>query len=85
MRTDAADLYRKIRHWTGRLPVFAVAVAIGIAVASFVPQLSEAVRTALGFASEHGRRRATGKRRWTMRGNESGTPQSTMSNPPLSS
>ena len=31
MRIDAGDLYRKIRHGAGRLPVFAVAVAIGIA------------------------------------------------------
>jgi cobalt-zinc-cadmium efflux system membrane fusion protein len=54
MRTDAADLYRKIRHLSGRLPFFALAVAIGIAVASLVPQLSEAVRAALGFASGAG-------------------------------
>jgi cobalt-zinc-cadmium efflux system membrane fusion protein len=54
MRTDSADRYRKIRPLTGRLPVFAVAVAIGIAVASLVPPLSETVRTALGFASGAG-------------------------------
>jgi cobalt-zinc-cadmium efflux system membrane fusion protein len=51
MRTDSADRHRKIRHLTGRLPVFAVAVAIGIAVASLVPPLAEAVRAALGFVS----------------------------------
>ena len=54
MRTDAGDLYRELRHVTGRLPVFALAVAIGIAAASFVPQLSEAVRTAVGFVSDTG-------------------------------
>jgi membrane fusion protein, heavy metal efflux system len=51
MRTDSAERYRKIRHLAGRLPVFAVAVAIGIAVASLVPPLAEAVRAALGFVS----------------------------------
>ena len=50
MRIDAGDLYREIRHGAGRLPVFAVAVAIGIAAASFVPQLAEAVRTAVGLS-----------------------------------
>jgi membrane fusion protein, heavy metal efflux system len=54
MRTDASDLYRRVRHLNGRLPVFAVAVAIGIAIASLVPQLSEAVRGALGLASSTG-------------------------------
>jgi predicted lysophospholipase L1 biosynthesis ABC-type transport system permease subunit len=54
MRIDAGDLYREIRHGAGRLPVFAVAVAIGIAAASFVPQLAEAVRTAVGFVSDTG-------------------------------
>jgi cobalt-zinc-cadmium efflux system membrane fusion protein len=54
MGIDAADLYRKIRRSSGRVPVFAVAVAIGIAVASLVPQLSEAVRAVLGFASGTG-------------------------------
>jgi membrane fusion protein, heavy metal efflux system len=53
MRTDAAGLYRKNRSITGRLPIVAVAVAaaIGIVVASLVPQVSEAVRTAVGFVS----------------------------------
>jgi cobalt-zinc-cadmium efflux system membrane fusion protein len=51
MGTDSADLYRKIRHSTARLGAFAVAVAIGIAVASLVPKLSDAVRTALGLVS----------------------------------
>jgi cobalt-zinc-cadmium efflux system membrane fusion protein len=50
MRTDATDPYRRIRRLCGRLSVFAVAVAIGIGVASVVPQLSAAVRAALGFA-----------------------------------
>jgi cobalt-zinc-cadmium efflux system membrane fusion protein len=54
MRTDSADRYRRIRHLTGCLPGFAVAVAIGIAVASLVPPLSEAVRAALGFVSGAG-------------------------------
>jgi hypothetical protein len=54
MRMDSADRYRKIGHLTGRLPVFAVAVAIGIAVASLVPPLSQAVRSALGFVSGAG-------------------------------
>jgi membrane fusion protein, heavy metal efflux system len=54
MRTDTADLYRKIRHRIGRVLVFAVAVAIGVAVASVVPQISAAVRTALGFAPSMG-------------------------------
>jgi cobalt-zinc-cadmium efflux system membrane fusion protein len=49
MGTDSADLYRKIRHSTARLGAFAV--AIGIAVASLVPKLSDAVRTALGLVS----------------------------------
>ncbi len=49
MRTDAADLDRKMRHLTGRVLVIAVAIAIGVAVASLVPQLSEAVRAALGL------------------------------------
>jgi membrane fusion protein, heavy metal efflux system len=53
MRTDAADLYRKNRRITARLPIVAVvaAAAIGIVVASLVPQVSEAVRTAVGFVS----------------------------------
>jgi membrane fusion protein, heavy metal efflux system len=54
MRTDAGDLYRELRHVTGRLPIFALAVAIGIAAASFVPQLPEAVRTAVGLVSGTG-------------------------------
>src|SRR5271168_1687358 len=49
MRTDAADLDRKMRRLTGRVLVIAVAIAIGVAVASLVPQLSEAVRAALGL------------------------------------
>jgi membrane fusion protein, heavy metal efflux system len=49
MRTDAGDPYRELRHATGRLPVFVLAVAIGIAAASFVPRLPEAVRTAVGL------------------------------------
>ena len=51
MGTDSANLYRKVRHSTARLGAFAVAVAIGIAVASLVPKLSDAVRTALGLVS----------------------------------
>jgi membrane fusion protein, heavy metal efflux system len=54
MRTDATGLFHRIRHLSGRLPFFAVAVAIGIAVASLAPQLSEAVRAALGLASGMG-------------------------------
>jgi cobalt-zinc-cadmium efflux system membrane fusion protein len=54
MRIDGDDLYRELRHVTGRLPVFALAVAIGIAAASFVPQLPEAVRTAVGLVSGTG-------------------------------
>jgi membrane fusion protein, heavy metal efflux system len=54
MRTYAGDLYRGLRHVTGRVPVFALAVAIGIAAASFVPQLPEAVRTAVGLVSGTG-------------------------------
>ena len=49
MPTDSAERYRRFRHSTTRLGAFAVAVTIGIAVASLVPQLSEAVRTALGL------------------------------------
>src|SRR5258707_14960906 len=54
MRTDATALFHRIRHLSGRLPFFAVAVAIGIGVASLAPQLSEAVRAALGLASGTG-------------------------------
>jgi cobalt-zinc-cadmium efflux system membrane fusion protein len=51
MRSDGADTHRENRRLTGRVFTFAIAVAIGIAVASLVPQLSEAVRGALGLAS----------------------------------
>ena len=51
MGMDPADLHRRLRRSTSRLTTFAVAVVIGIAVASLVPPLSEAVRTALGFVS----------------------------------
>ena len=52
MRTDATDRYRKNRRITGRLPIVAAtAAAIGILVASLVPQVSEAVRIAVGFVS----------------------------------
>ena len=49
MGTDPADLHRRLRRSTSRLTAFAVAVGIGIAVASLVPPLSETVRTALGL------------------------------------
>ena len=49
MGTDPADLHRRLRRSTSRLTTFAVAVVIGIAVASLVPPLSERVRTALGL------------------------------------
>ena len=51
MGMDPADLHRRLRPSTLRLTAFAVAVVIGIAVASLVPPLSEAVRTTLGFVS----------------------------------
>jgi membrane fusion protein, heavy metal efflux system len=51
MRTDAADLNHQNDRRTTRLLIFAVAAALGVAVASLVPQLSEAVRTAVGFVS----------------------------------
>jgi cobalt-zinc-cadmium efflux system membrane fusion protein len=52
MGTDATDRYRKNRSITGRLPIVAVtAAAIGILIASLVPQVSEAVRIAVGFVS----------------------------------
>jgi cobalt-zinc-cadmium efflux system membrane fusion protein len=46
MRIVDADLQRRP---TGRLLVFAIAVAIGIAVASLVPQVSNGVRIAVGL------------------------------------
>ena len=51
MRTDAADLNHQNDRRTSRLLIFAVAAAFGVVVASLVPQLSEAVRTAVGFVS----------------------------------
>jgi membrane fusion protein, heavy metal efflux system len=51
MRSDATDLYRKNRSITGRLLVVAAAATIGIVVASLVPQVSDVVRTAVGFVS----------------------------------
>jgi membrane fusion protein, heavy metal efflux system len=51
MRTDAADLNHQNDRRTGRVLIVAVAAAFGVAVASLVPQLSEAVRTAVGFVS----------------------------------
>src|SRR5580704_14949447 len=51
MRTDAADLNHQNDRRTSRLLIFAVAAAFGVVVASLVPQLSEAVRAAVGFVS----------------------------------
>ncbi len=54
MGDDTANLHRRIRRMTGRLTILAVAVAIGIAVASLVPQLSNAVWTTVGLVSDTG-------------------------------
>ncbi len=51
MRTDAGNTERKRGAFIGGLLTFVVALALGIAVASLLPQVSDSVRGALGFTS----------------------------------